>query len=198
MSKTIDENLVMASEWSHMVDVDTIIDGKMRLSISPNEDETAALLKRLDVQGVGKLTVDLTLKRQNQIVHVRGQISAHVTQRCVITLDPVQVHVEDGFEAWFADTDSTIPIAKKRREREVGKGRTDLPMLEEHEDPEPIVDGQIDLGELAVQYLSLALDPYVHGEGAEYEHGDDTPQTEDSSLRENPFAALKDWKDKLK
>jgi hypothetical protein len=61
-------------------------------------------------------------------------------------------------------------------------------MLEEYEDPEPLVDGKVDVGELASQYLSLAIDPYPHAPGVE-PVGED-PEIELKRDKENPFAAL--------
>jgi hypothetical protein len=43
-----------------------------------------------------------------------------------------------------------------------------MPFLDESEDPEPVIDGKIDAGELVAQYLSLAIDPYPRLEGEEY------------------------------
>lgn len=188
----------LAPEWSHTVDVDTIEEKPLKLNISPNEEEVKALTKRLGVSGLDKFNVALSLKRQNQVIHVQGALSARVTQPCVVTLDPVETEIHDEFEAWYADPDAAISIAKVRREREMDKGKADLPMLDENEDPEAIVDGEIDLGELATQYLSLSINPYVHADGVEYEYGDEEGDKKPSETRENPFAALKDWKDKLK
>lgn len=192
------EEHMMVSEWSHIFDVEDLTDKPEKLTISPDEEQVKALLNRLGVSGLQNLTAELSLQRQNQIVYVQGAVSAKVTQPCVVTLDPVETEIKDEFEAWFADPEDAVSIAKARRERETKKGGSELPMLDESEDPEPITEGQIDLGELATQYLSLAINPYVHAEGVEYELGDDSEQAQASETRENPFAALKDWKDKLK
>ena len=54
---------------------------------------------------------------------------------------------------------------------------------------EPLEGDEIDLGELLVQHLSLALDPYPRLEGAESL----LPEYRTATLS-SPFAALKDLK----
>ena len=41
-------------------------------------------------------------------------------------------------------------------------------MLDEEDPPDPIVDGKVDLGALAAEFLALALDPYPRKPGAEF------------------------------
>ena len=85
-----------------------------------------------------------------------------------------------------------MSFARARHERDKDRGVEERPMLEEHEDPEPIVDGRINLGELVTQYLSLAIEPYPRSEEAKKileENNNSMP------ARENPFAALKTLKD---
>ena len=188
----------LSPEWSYLVEVDEIDSKPVEFKISPDDKEIQALLGRLGVKDLNDFTASFTLRRNNMIIHVKGRLSAKVVQDCVVSMEPVETEIRDEFEAWFADPDQAVSIAKARREKQREKGHAELPMLEESEDPEPIMDGKIDLGELAVQYLSLSINPYPHAEGVEYEHGDDQKENDPSITRKNPFAALKDWKDQLK
>jgi hypothetical protein len=52
------------------------------------------------------------------------------------------------------------------------------------DDPEPLVDGKIDLGALATEFLILGLDPYPRKPGAVF----DPPPEERSG--DGPFAGL--------
>jgi uncharacterized metal-binding protein YceD (DUF177 family) len=131
--------------------------------------------------------------------HVKGRLEADVTQACVVTLEPVKDHIEEPFEAWFSDPQGPVSFARLKHERELLKAHGEIPLLEEKDDPEPLTAGKIDLGELVTQYLSLAINPYPHAEGAVFH---DPPEGaaargEAEGLK-NPFAALKDWKHKLK
>ena len=131
------------------------------------------------------------------VVHVNGRIRATVKQPCVVTLEPVESRIDETFEAWFSDPDQAIALSKAKHDKMAKSAGGEVPMLDEKDDPEPIIDGQIDLGELVTQHLALALDPYPHAEGVKYEYGDDEPEKVPEEFKNNPFAALKDWKDKL-
>ncbi len=192
------DNEKMISEWPYFLEVEELSGKPLCLSISPDEEQNKALIKRLDVLGLEDVCAELKITRKKQIVYVSGHLKAKVFQPCVVSLEPVAVQVEDEFESWFADPQQAVSIAKARREREMKKGAGEQPILDEHDDPEVIIDGQIDLGELAVQYLSLSITPYPHGEGVHYKLGDDSEEAYASETRKNPFAALKDWKDKAK
>lgn len=187
----------VAPEWSHTVNADEIEGAPVHVDISPDEEARSALLRRLDVNEIHGLKARLTLQRQGQVIHVAGKAEATVVQACAVSLDPVETKLEEEFEAWFADPEQAVSISKARRERDLKKGKTEVPILDESEDPEAIIDGQIDLGELVVQYLSLGINPFPHKEGVEYANPE-VEEREASELRKNPFAALKDWKDKLK
>lgn len=199
MARNTTETQVMSGEWSYLVDEDDIAGNKLvRLSLSPSEEEKAALCQRLGLISMEALRADLELRRKDggMVVEVRGTITADVTQKCVATLEPVPEHIEEEFEAWFADPDKAVSFAKARRERMSHKEKEDAPFLEEYDDPEPIVNGRIDLGELSAQYLSLFLNPYPRAEGSPHLYAEGEDERSDPDQYKNPFAALKDWKDR--
>jgi len=105
------------------------------------------------------LTAKLTLKRirSNQLLQVKGSYQAKLTQACVVTLEPVEAIINQPLEALFSLESSPI-LAHDAEASDEG----DL------DAPEPLMDGKIDLGELVVQHLSLALDPFPRKPGAEF------------------------------
>ena len=185
------------SEWSYFVETDEIDDKPRRYSIAANEEERALLAKRLDVVSVDALEAKLEAvrKKGNMVVHVSGVLKARITQLCVVTAVPVLSIIEEEFEGWFANPADAVSFAKARRDKQIEAGQNELPVLNEADDPEPIIEGKIDLGELTTQYLSLFIDPYPRAEGAEYGGGDAESQ-KSPAIRPNPFAALAAWKDK--
>ncbi len=185
------------SEWSYFVETDEIDDKPRRYSIAANEEERALLAKRLDVVSVDALEAKLEAvrKKGNMVVHVSGVLKARITQLCVVTAVPVLSIIEEEFEGWFANPADAVSFAKARRDKQIEAGQNELPVLNEADDPEPIIEGKIDLGELTTQYLSLFIDPYPRAEGAEYGGGDAESQ-KSPEIRPNPFAALAAWKDK--
>ena len=167
-----------------------------KLRISAGEGERKALAKRLDIHQINSLSADLTLYREKgNVIHVNGLMKAHVVQSCSISADPVQTQIEETFEGWYADQDRIVMLAKARHEKLGRLADSELPIMDESEDPEPLVNGMIDVGELVVQSLSLSLDSFPRRRGLEEaESVDVLVEPEGQALRKNPFEALKNWK----
>ncbi|NCC22156.1 MAG: DUF177 domain-containing protein [Alphaproteobacteria bacterium] len=192
-----DRQVLLAAEWSHLVPADDIGDTPFRIAIEADEEARRAVARRLGLLGLDVLKADLSLVRtdDHRIVHVTGRLSATVQQACVVTLEPVESTLEELVEGWFADPGQAVSFARERRDRLRVKAGIDVPILEEREDPEPMVGGMVDVGELVVQNLSLALPQYPHREGAAFETSDDAPAAQEPSpVRKNPFEALRHWK----
>ncbi len=185
-------------EWSYRVQAEEISRSPTRLSIVANENERSAVARRLGLLSLDALKADIELARDRKehVVHVTGKLYAELVQECVVSLEPVKTKIEEEFEGWFADNENTVSFVKARQDRLREKTGIDIPMLDEQEDPDPIIDGMIDIGELTVQHLSLAVPRYPHKEGADCVPGDKTLEVEEdkSEIRKNPFAALRDWK----
>ncbi|MCB9983148.1 MAG: DUF177 domain-containing protein [Rhodospirillales bacterium] len=193
-------NKILETEWSVLFDVEEMNRAEVTMTISPDDAARARLAQRLGVMAVEALEADIRVSHHGGEVsyYLQGRIRADITQECVVTLEPIQSHIEDDFEAWFADPEAAVSIAKARHEKLNEKGHGELPILEEKDDPEALIDGKIDLGELVTQYLSLSINPYPHAEGVEYQELQAKMAVDEGAdLVKNPFAALKDWKDKL-
>lgn len=116
-------------------------------------------------------------------VHITGTVRARVEQTCVVTLDPVENDVEEPIEVTFAPPDQ-ISAMPKSVQKEQGDD-AEIPDL-----PEPIINGAIDLGQLATEFLVLGIDPYPRKPGVAFVPPE-TPMDPD----EHPFAALRALKD---
>lgn len=193
-----EENQKFDPGWSYKINVEDIEAGKpVELEISPNESEKLALKERLSISSVNELSASLVIRRvqAGKTIHVKGTITANITQQCVVSMDPVISDINEEFEAWFAEDDAPVSINKAKQDLMIKRGQSELPILDEADDPEIITDGAIDLGDQVAQFLSLNINPYVHAEGVEYELGDEE-QISAGEGKENPFAALKDWKNR--
>lgn len=182
-------------EWSYIFDAENL-EGLQTVSLEPSEEEKQRLARRLGIPALERLKADLRLENTQggRAVHVSGKFQADILQNCVVTDEPIKTRIEENFEAWFADESHAVPLARARQKKLLEKGSREVQMIEEHEDPETMTDGQIDLGELVTQYLSLAINPYPRKEGAHYKSaGPDENEAASLSFK-NPFAALKDWK----
>lgn len=187
------------SAWESLIDQGEIGPQPYRRAISAGDADCRAIAKLLDLPAVDSLSADYVLQRapsNKAVIHVQGMIKANVVQSCVVTQAPVKSHIEDEFEAWYADPSSFLSFAKAKSERTVkGPEGGEVQVMDEREDPEPMLNGKIDLGDLAVQYLSLGLPSYPRAHGVAWDNSDDPEAAPPpSEARPNPFAALKDWK----
>ncbi|HZH27204.1 MAG TPA: DUF177 domain-containing protein [Azospirillaceae bacterium] len=166
-----------APEFSRPFVVDTLGHEPERRSFDANEKERNALAERLELQDLGRFRVEFEVRRQaGGMIRVAGDLSADVVQTCVVTLEPVSNHVSDRFVSLFAPPSMIRP-----------SGEIELNV--EEDDPEPLEGGVIDLGEVATQHLSLALDPYPRAPGVAFEPVHDPEEPEEEPV-ENPFAKL--------
>ncbi len=190
----------MKPEWSHEIEAETITAKALELKLEPDAQEKKALCNRLDLHDIENLRCEFLVRRNegNMVVHVQGKLIGSVTQKCIVTLEPVLCEIHEEFEAWYADSSQAVSFARAKRDRLAHKDLEDQPILEEHEDPEPIIDDKIDLGEIATQFLSLALDSFPRAENAEFKSENVALGEEPEGMYENPFAALKNWKEKEK
>lgn len=193
-----------AKEWVYTVRAELVPDSGVKLDISSNEAERASIAARLGILSVDDLTARIAVKKRNggHVMEIKGQLEAQIVQECAKSLAPVASHVTDEFTAWFADYESAVSFNKARRDQSARLSDEDHPITDESEDPEPMENGQVNVADLVVQYLSLAIDPYVTKEDLSVS-GDvlgtaHVPAEKDVSrhgtLRPNPFAALKNWR----
>lgn len=194
------------TEWSYPFQAENATSRGKTLHIQANPDQLKAIAKRLDVKEVKSVEADLTLTLQNggHILYINGNFKADVIQECVVTNEPLESFVQDDIEAWYADHDKAIPFARAQQKIKAIEEGDEVQMLDEKDDPESMVDGQVDLGEMVIQFLSLAINPYPRKDGnyENIEGGEDSSQspqqqaTQQATLRPNPFAALKNWRPK--
>lgn len=191
---------LLEPEWSVWIKADDIpLEGKS-VDISPDSAQMPLIAQRLGISSLNSLQASLFLSKSKGgvMVHVTGTLSAEIVQTCVVTLDPLRNRIEEQFEAWFADQEHVVLFEKAKRAALTKHEMMDLPILEEQEDPEPLEDGKINVAELVVQYLCLAINPYPHTETHTAEETEKEPVAKitQEPLRPNPFAALKNWRPK--
>ncbi len=202
-----------AGEWIHLIKADQIPPTGEWVTLSPTSAQRLAIAARIGVEEIQDLRAQLHLipHQGGHVVEVRGTLNACLTQICVRTLTPMTTTVAEEIAAWFADYDgaSSFTRANLKAQRDRTQNMMeDLQFIrEEQDDPEPMSNGQIDLADLVQQFLSLGLNPYPVA-------GDDGTQTANhaafttaplpdrhqsqtqSSIRQNPFHLLKNWRPK--
>lgn len=163
-------------EFSRPVAAHTLPRSGREVTIEADAAERAALARRFGLIALDRLRAQFRLRPgAGGTIAVHGTLSAAVVQRCVVTLDPLPAEIEEEVEAVFADA----PAGPDADEIEIDPLAAEV---------EPLVDGRIDLGELAAQHLSLALDPYPRSPDAP--PLEDAPEPPAEGMR-RPFAVLK-------
>jgi len=167
--------------FSRPVKVDTLPRDGLRQKIAANADERGALARQFGLVSVGELKADFLVQRVGRCIRVSGMASAEVTQTCVVTLEPFDAEIEEEVDVRFAP-----PPAEDHKGR--GPETEAKLQFDDEDEPDPIIDGKIDLGALAAEFVALGLDPYPRKPDAAF----DPPIEEDEE--EKPFAALKGLK----
>jgi uncharacterized metal-binding protein YceD (DUF177 family) len=156
-------------------------DGKSVIEVEASAAERAALAEAYHLVGLSSLKARLNLAKRGPVIRITGSLKAHLTQTCVVTMEPFESDVEDQIELEFAPPAYVTEAWERLAQLEASGSNEDLP-----EPPDQIVDGKIDLGALTSEALALALDPYPKKPGAAFEG----PADAAPSPEESPFAVL--------
>lgn len=148
-----------------------------------NDQQRADLATRFDIPELRALTAQITLNplAGGPMIRVTLALQADLVQNCVVTGDPVPEKIDLRVELDFAPPsmiDENIELT-----------------LDDADPPDPIENGEIDLGDVIAQQLSLALDPYPRAPDAAFTNVlDNLPGSQqkhlDREAPKNPFAVL--------
>ena len=170
--------------WSFPVLVSQLPDAGLHQVLETTPAQRSLLATAAGVNAVLKAeaSFDVTPEAGGR-VHVTGTVRARVEQTCVVSLDPVENDVDEPIEVTFVPPEQ-ISATVKSVQKEQGD-EAEIP-----DPPEAIVNGAIDLGQIATEFLVLGIDPYPRKSGVAFE-SPETPADPD----EHPFAALRALKD---
>ncbi|HER25805.1 MAG TPA: DUF177 domain-containing protein, partial [Rhodospirillales bacterium] len=128
---------------------------------------------------------------------LQGRLKAKITQSCVVTLKPVITDLDIAIERTFTDAIKG-PRNDSGEPDEEGFLSTGGQVKNLPDQPDLLVDGGIDLGEVASQQLAIEIDPFPRLDSAAMEDKVQMIETQEVENRENPFAVLQGLKKKLK
>lgn len=181
----MEDQPVETPEFSRPFPADQVGGREIVREIEASTAERAALAERLDLVALDSLSATLRLRRlPDGLIRLSGRFEADVVQSCVVTLAPVASHCAAAFTVRYGESAAPETL----REIEVA--------AEGEDEPEPLVGGEIDLGEAVVQQLAVSLDPYPRAPGAALPEGlagDAGPAAAGEAGR-SPFAALAELK----
>ena len=154
-------------------------------NIIATEEQCRKLGKRFGIIKLEYFTAKLKISRASSDLFaiVRGNFTAGVIQRCVITLEPILSTIKNSYECKYSD----ILI---RRDSET----IDFDIMKE-DPPEPIFDGQFDAGIILTEELGLELDPFPRSlVKRAYKTPDNFSNENYKQSNNSPFAVLKKLK----
>lgn len=138
--------------------------------IEADEKQREALATEHGLETVERYVADLMVtpwKRNG--VKVAGRVTADIVQACVLTLEPIQTHMDEEVSALFWPEDSKLG--------RLGFSSAGEMVLDAEgpDSPETFSGDTIDVGALAEEFFGLAIDPYPRKKGVSL------PSLEDSA-----------------
>lgn len=142
------------AELSRPYAVERLPAAGLDFAIEASAEEREGLVRRFDLVALDRLQASgrIQVLAGRGLIEVGGRLHATLSQRCVVTLEPVPGLVEAEFRRIFG-----------REEQEASEVEIDP----EADEPEPLQGGTIDVGELVAEELAMALDPYPRAPGAD-------------------------------
>jgi uncharacterized metal-binding protein YceD (DUF177 family) len=166
---------VRHSALSHRLIVDSLPRTGQHVVLRVSEDDLLKISQELDIPSVSKIEANfLAVPSKSGITRITGDVKARVEQVCVVSLEAFPTEIHERVDLKFMDADKLERPTKAEVERS----------LEEEDPPEPIYNGVIDLGALAVEFIAIALDPFPRKPGVEL------PVSLDPEKTTSPFAVL--------
>lgn len=182
--------------WSQMQSVHEIPAQGLDIVIEADAAVREKLARLNGIPGLASASARLhAARRGRDRLHVTGEVRARATLVCVVSLEAFETDIVEPVDVEFEP--ARRPKYARAEPERTGRRRRDVrqPVEEDEEGmddldaPDEIVDGKVDLGALAAEFLTLGIDPYPRKPGVAFEE----PKPAAASV--SPFAALAARKD---
>lgn len=144
--------------------------GGVKRTLEPDAAARARIVKALDLASLDAFIAEMELVPSSSGWRLSGRVRASLAQTCGITLEPLPLEIDTSFMLTLAEA--------------VEEDSGEIIITLDDESPDLIENGQIDLGQYAVEQLALRLDPFPRKPGAAFVQ---PPEPAEIS----PFAVLK-------
>ena len=168
----------MQQPFSRVLRVDALHREGQTVTIEASPAELEALATFYKLPSIEALVATLALKPTvGGGVRVTGAVHGELTQVCVVSLEPFPATIDEALDVRFAPRFDNESARRPAEEPEAFS-------MTEADEPDPVVDGKIDLGALAAEFFALGIDPYPRKPGALFE----APEQPEATV--SPFSAL--------
>lgn len=140
--------------FSRPVSVDRVPAAGQKGVAEANQAERSALTELYGVEEISRLAFVWEIKPKGRgRFHLKGRLEGELVQSCVITLEPVEESIVESIDLEFwpggAIDEPRMGVLDLSDAEMMGNGS-----------PEPLVDGVIDVGAVAAEFLASAMNPY--------------------------------------
>ncbi len=165
----------VAPEFSLVVTLADAAHGRA-IAVEADADARARIAARLGLAALDHFVLTAEVRAVAGGIAAKGEVQADLVQKCAATDLPVPAAISEPFDLRFL----RHVDAPASEDEEIEIGSDDLDLL-------PLEGDRIDLGEAAVQTLSLALDPFPRHPDADRILAEKGVLSEEAA---GPFAAL--------
>src|SRR5580704_1961375 len=136
--------------WHVPVALDDVPEEGQHFDLAADADTRAAVARVAGLRDLPRFEASFDVTRHGRTgLHVAGRVSATAGQTCVVSLEPLANEVTEDIDLLFEPP----PAAQQEVEGDARDRSLDG-------ETEPLLDGKVDLGALATEFLLLGLDPY--------------------------------------
>ena len=162
-------------EFSLIVTLDDAAHGR-KISVEADTEARERIAARLDLIALDRFTITADVRTIAGGIGAKGEVHADLVQTCAATALPVPATIVEPFDLRFL-RDVDAPVGE---DEEIEISSADCDLL-------PLDGDRMDLGDAAVQSLSLALDPFPRHPDADRILAEKGVLSEEAA---GPFAAL--------
>jgi uncharacterized metal-binding protein YceD (DUF177 family) len=176
---------------SQRVPVAPVLDASIRMEnlpavgreivVSATDEQKAAIAEQLKITAVEKLDAKLEAKRFRGGIQVLGRLEAVIEQPCVVSFEPVKQVIDEPIDRVFLPSHDKAHAAPAGAEIFVDVAGDD--------EPDRFDGPEVDLSDLIIETLALAVDPYPRAPGASIDAVLKDDDDDDGEV--SPFSRLK-------
>lgn len=173
--------------FSYVVKVGHISANPVTVTLSADDRELEGVARLWQVEAVKALSAELQIARwKKDGVRIKGRVVADIVQACVVTMEPIEAHIDEPLDQIF------IPEGSKLA-RITLDGQGEMVVDPDGPDaPELFHGDSIDAGAVVTEFAALAIDPYPRKDGVDFkDHIEDDGAND---RKPSAFSVLKDWK----
>lgn len=167
----------MQNLFYHPIVIDDLTTAEKKFKIKASSEDLKEAAEILKVRNIKKIEAEISVKlnRKEHLLSVCGKIKTEMELQSVISLEYFYKTYEPEF-ALLYDTKMTLKEFKELEETSEGNL------------PDIITDGKIDLGDLIIEQIALAMDDYPRREGESFHF--ESEFDEETTKAQNPFYIL--------